>query len=114
MVKICKNGKPWGFNNSYNSPEYKEKLSVQKRGNKNPFYKNGQKKKYRMKMYEGKRIYEHRLIMQQTLGRELLSSEFVHHKDGNTLNNSLENLELISDGRSAHAKLHSNNRSLGL
>jgi hypothetical protein len=42
----------------------------------------------------GKRILEHRQVMEQRLGRPLLRYENVHHKDGNRLNNDPANLEL--------------------
>lgn len=38
--------------------------------------------------------YEHRVIMEQSLGRKLARGEVVHHKDGNTLNNDPSNLKL--------------------
>lgn len=49
-------------------------------------------------------MLEHRHVMEQHLGRYLTFEETVHHKDGNKLNNALENLEVLSN--SAHVKLH--------
>lgn len=53
---------------------------------------------------KGKEYKYHRYVLSVYLGRELDVDELVHHKDGNRLNNSLENLEIMS--RSAHMKLH--------
>lgn len=49
-------------------------------------------------------VYEHRYVVEQHLGRFLTTDEVVHHIDGNTQNNSLDNLLLLSN--SEHLMLH--------
>ena len=39
-------------------------------------------------------IYEHKLVMEENLGRYLAPTEVVHHKDGNKQNNVISNLRL--------------------
>jgi hypothetical protein len=58
----------------------------------------------------GIRKYEHRIVMEEHLGRELLSTETVHHIDGDRLNNSLENLELVLSHSDHMAEHHMLNR----
>lgn len=57
-------------------------------------FKNG--KGYILIKHNGKRCREHRVFMEKHLGRTLLRSEIIHHKDGNSLNNDLKNLQLFS------------------
>ena len=50
------------------------------------------------------RVGIHRLVMAEYLGRSLLRSEHVHHKDEDTLNNQIDNLEIMECGK--HSSLH--------
>jgi hypothetical protein len=52
---------------------------------------------YKILNVDGKKgVYEHRYLVEQSLGRKLESNEVVHHKDGNRANNSLDNLEVMT------------------
>src|SRR5215510_10390677 len=52
-------------------------------------------------------VYEHRLVMEEHLGRYLHPSEKVHHKDGNIQNNKIENLQLMNQAQ--HLSFHRRN-----
>ncbi len=77
------------------------------RGEQSPFFSNGATVTsggYRAILVGEKYILEHRLIMEEHLGRKLERDEHIHHKDGDKLNNKLENLELMSTVE--HSRLH--------
>src|SRR3990167_2628575 len=49
-------------------------------------------------------IMEHRLVMEKHLGRPIIKSEHVHHKNGHYKDNRIENLEVIT--HSEHMRQH--------
>ena len=50
-------------------------------------------------------VAEHRLLAEQLIGRQLLSNEVVNHKDRDTTNNQIGNLEVF-DNNGEHIAMH--------
>jgi HNH endonuclease len=61
---------------------------------------------YRIIRVDGREIPEHRYVMSQMLGRPLLPSETVHHRNGRRDDNRPENLELWSTSQPAGQRIH--------
>jgi len=58
-----------------------------------------------MTVEDGRRVLQHRYVMEQMLGRELFDFEKVHHKNGKRADNEPENLELWLAGHPAGQRL---------
>lgn len=60
---------------------------------------------WRIKIHEPNQWqYDHRYVMEKHLKRQLKKSEQIHHIDGDTLNNSIENLQVVTT--SEHLSIH--------
>ena len=60
---------------------------------------------YNLIYKNGRHVYEHRWKIEQKIGRKLIKAEHVHHKNGNRLDNRLNNLLLVTDIK-AHRLAH--------
>jgi len=89
-------------------------------GDKNPAWKGG---RYIVEGYayvyspnhpnrtKDNRVMEHRLVMEESIGRYLSKDEVIHHINGEKLDNKIENLKLV-ENQSTHLKLHTDNGSV--
>lgn len=59
---------------------------------------------YRYVMVDGRKVFEHRIIMERILGRALMPNEVVHHINGVPTDNDPANLQVMT--RSEHSALH--------
>lgn len=76
-------------------------------GMNNPQWKGGRRIRtdgYVMIWTQSGERLEHQVVMEQHIGRALKRGEIVHHRNGDKQDNTIENLELMS--QSEHAKLH--------
>lgn len=64
--------------------------------------------RYRNKKVSGKTLKFHRAIAEETIGRNLLASEIVHHIDGKIRNNGPTNLFVMKKGD--HTRIHNRQR----
>jgi hypothetical protein len=68
------------------------------------------KARYRKMRVNGKQVNVCRYVMEQKLGRQLEPGEYVHHINGNKLDDRPENLEVVT--AKAHATIHLLGKSL--
>jgi hypothetical protein len=56
------------------------------------------------------KLHIHRLLVEWIIGRKLKRTEYVHHKNGDVLNNYINNLEIME--ASKHQSMHNKNKKI--
>jgi hypothetical protein len=61
--------------------------------------------KYKQITVDGRQVREHRYLMETHLGRKLLPDEHVHHINGDSFDNRLENLQVLTNAEHQRLEL---------